>query len=370
MATIKNFLKKYGNANFEEVPFCDADILFLNTLSYADFSDYLKKHEELKTELVKYHDFRETDPEKLAKKYNRVGNDYVQFVKATLVSKRYGDLEIGYMQNVFSVKKQTQFFAMTFRLDNKIIVMYRGTDNTIVGRKEDFNMAFMDVIPAQIYAKKYLKKILRTVKGKVIVSGHSKGGNLAYYAFYNVTEKEKKRVSKVYNLDGPGFKEDLYDYEKYKDQLLKIVPSDDIVGILFDTSSNYTIIGSSSVSLMAHDPLSWMLTFKDQKCNFLIEQNLTPFSAALRDTINIWAKSYDEETVEEFVDFIFDFLGSDSKNTIKDVIRDYLFTGTLLKKQLANLDEQKQNQVRKMMKDLFKLYFKNLFKNDTKITKK
>ena len=59
-------------------------------------------------------------------------------------------------------ESQTQFSAITVKLEeDHYCVAYRGTDNTLIGWKEDFNMGFVCPVPGQKLAVDYRKKAAR-----------------------------------------------------------------------------------------------------------------------------------------------------------------------------------------------------------------
>ena len=58
-------------------------------------------------------------------------------------SKRFGTMKATKFVNKIEVENEKQFSAITIIMpDNTLYVSFRGTDNTIVGWKEDFNMSF------------------------------------------------------------------------------------------------------------------------------------------------------------------------------------------------------------------------------------
>ena len=119
---------------------------------------------------------------------------------------RFGSIELHDYINSVDTKTQTQFGAITFSLDkNNHYVAFRGTDNTIVGWKEDLNLAVQQEVPAQKRATSYLSDIASKYSGKLIVGGHSKGGNLALYSVFKAEKSIKDRIEKRVGFDGPGF---------------------------------------------------------------------------------------------------------------------------------------------------------------------
>lgn len=371
MATIKTFFKLHGNDPIEKVPFCETDILILNCLSYCAFTNTPEFKEEMKNKFFLFSTFDNKDSYKiLAEPFLTPGNEYVDFLEVFFKCERYKDLKFGHVLDHFSKKGEAQFFGMTFKFKNNLIIVFRGTDNSITGWKEDFNMALLDTIPAQELSKKYVEKIAKKLKGNFYISGHSKGGNLSYYSFFNVSDEIKKRVIKVYNLDGPGFRNDSYDYSLYEDKLLKIVPNDDIVGSLFDNSGNHKIVGSTKIGVFAHDLLTWSLDRQNSCLTSYEVKNLTPFSRAFKLTINDWFYNYSSSYVKEMTDFIFRFLEVNNRNTLGEIVKDFLLHGYIFTSEFDKISGDTKEIVYKMSKDFIKLYIKNLFSNDNKTLKK
>lgn len=366
--TLKTFLRINGNKTFEQVPFCEADLIVLNVMSYANFKDTSYFNEESKKGFIKLNVFGKASIIKIiTKNYITIGKSYTEFLKLFFTCSRYQDVDIGYFYNYFSLKKEAQFFGMTYKIDNKYFIVYRGTDNSIVGWKEDFNMALMDEIPAQNAAKNYAKKMIKEFNDvNFYISGHSKGGNLAYFTYFNLSKKDKARIIYTYNLDGPGFKDDDYDYKEYKERYIKIVPEDDVVGALFDNSNLFEIVPSTKASIGAHDMLTWIFDRKTKLTTLKRAKDLTLYSKTFKYTANTWYKSFDYEDVKTMVNFIFSLVDSNNALTLGSLVKDLLFSGDIYYKTLEDFDDAKKEKIKNMTRDFFKLYLKNLLvdKND------
>lgn len=371
--TLKTFLRINGNKTFEQVPFCEADLIVLNVMSYANFKDTSYFNDESKNGFIKLNVFGKASIIKIiTKNYITIGKSYTEFLKLFFTCSRYQDVDIGYFYNYFSLKKEAQFFGMTYKIDNKYFIVYRGTDNSIVGWKEDFNMALMDEVPAQNAAKNYAKKMLKEFSDiNFYISGHSKGGNLAYFTYFNLSKKDKARIIYTYNLDGPGFKDDDYDYKEYKERYIKIVPEDDVVGALFDNGNLYEAVPSTKASIGAHDMLTWIFDRKTKLTTLKRAKDLTLYSKTFKYTANSWYKSFDYEDVKTMVNFIFSLVDSNNALTLGSLVKDLLFSGDIYYKTLSDFDDAKKEKIKNMTKDFFKLYLKNLLvdKKDNNIKK-
>ena len=170
--------------------------------------------------------------------------------------------------NKIEVENEKQFSAITIIMpDNTLYVSFRGTDNTIVGWKEDFNMSFKSHIASQISAKEYLNMIAELYPNKKIrVGGHSKGGNIAVYSAIFATPQIRDRIINVYNNDGPGFCEDILETQEYQEMINKVhtyIPQSSIIGRLMNHKEKYTIIESTQKGIMQHDLYSWQILGKE-----------------------------------------------------------------------------------------------------------
>ena len=181
-------------------------------------------------------------------------------------SVRFGNLYISDFINKKDVEQEKQFSAITVHLPNDYIyVAFRGTDNTIVGWREDLNMCFSDTVPSQIDAVNYLNSIAKKYDNenlKIFVGGHSKGGNLAIYAAAFCDLKFQEKIVTVYNNDGPGFSENIVDTEEYRRILPKIqtfMPQTSIIGRLLNHKEKIIILESTQTGIMQHDLYSWQV---------------------------------------------------------------------------------------------------------------
>jgi hypothetical protein len=154
-----------------------------------------------------------------------------------------------------------QFSALTIYLPKEqMFVAFRGTDDTIVGWHEDFNMSHLEEVPAQRKATEYLNGLDITPDTGLYVGGHSKGGNLAVWGAVHATQHIQDRIVGVYSNDGPGFSEGTVQSEAYRNLSKRIsilLPNDSLVGLLLEHDARYAIVKSNRKGLFQHDGLSW-----------------------------------------------------------------------------------------------------------------
>ena len=368
MASIRGFLKQNGNKSFLDFPFCEADLVVIALLSYCNYEQSsITKNKDLYNSFTNIRDFMDENTKKRITNNFFKPNEFLSFLEMFNKSSRYDNVKLGFFEENRSNRNEIQFFGLTFFIDDKIFVTFRGTDRSVVGWQEDFDLVLKDVIPSQEEAKNYLFKMVNLLKKPVYVLGHSKGGNLAYFAYYFNDINVKDMVIKVYNLDGPGFKFDTKKlYKKNKEKLVKIVPHDDVVGILLNDPSELIICKSSEVNVNAHDLLTWQFDFFNKYKTLTRTKELTIYSETLRITINEFIKEIGIDNVKDVKTAIFEIV---KINKVKDVI--YIYEAALknIHNGLTEMRRENPEQVKQMeqlIKQFLKLYAKNFRKLEEK----
>ena len=202
-----------------------------------------------------------------AEKLGALSSPYIApMVKRLPETVRFREVMLTGFRQVYDEKKTEQFSALTLRLPGgQHYVTFRGTDDTIVGWKEDCLLTVMDEIPAQRDAVEYLTWAASVYPGKIAVGGHSKGGNLAMYAAAMVPESVQERIGNIYNNDGPGFQEKILQTEGYrriKPRIKTILSQNAMVGTLLWNDCDYTVVKSTAALLGAHDGFTWETTLR------------------------------------------------------------------------------------------------------------
>lgn len=318
MSNIFDYLAWRGDILFSQVPPGNVDALIFSTLAYVDYDGIVPEDvyhfvplREVVEKLFATLDFDERI---------RVENDKDLLLLAA-ESERFGRVGMCHYQNVFIPEEETQFAAVTFLLeDGSAFLAFRGTDNSLVGWKEDFNMTFQESIPAQRLAKEYVRNFASTTVADFHVGGHSKGGNLAVYAAAKNPLAVQRKIIEVYNHDGPGFKENMMTDPGYLAIVPKIqtfVPQSSVFGMLLEHKEPYTIIKSKKIGIMQHDPYTWEVMGND----FILVEELTADSRFLDRTMEAWLADMTNEERNEFVDAVFDLMMAEDTSNVKDILK-------------------------------------------------
>ena len=220
-----DYLEWRGDLPFSKSAFCDVDALILCQLSYLDFDGLLSADFSKKTSVKDLWAAFKSSPDfkKRCDLGALISQRTVRLLELCAASARFGKLFMsGYVSKI-DLQNEEQFSAVAFfekpRSANPFVA-FRGTDDTIVGWKEDFNLAIEESVPAQRDALAYLEGAAKKTRGKILVGGHSKGGNLAVYSSAFVAPKVQRRLERVYNFDGPGFRREIIEDARLK----KILP--------------------------------------------------------------------------------------------------------------------------------------------------
>ena len=330
MADLFDYIQWRGDLSFTQVPPNSVDALIFSALSYLSFSGSVEAMPEVPISLADAADefFRLTDQESRC----RAKADLSLLMEAAH-SRRFGSCMVLQYRDTLIPEEETQFAAITFLLDNdSAFLTFRGTDFSLIGWKEDFNMSFQETIPAQRLALQYTREIAEKYHMPLYLCGHSKGGNLAVFAAVKSEPEIRGRIVDVYNHDGPGFTEYLLGDPAYREMVPKlhtIIPQSSVIGMLLEHEEPYTVIKSKQIGLLQHDLYSWLLEGPD----FVPMQEITADSHFLNLTIKNWLADMTIDDRNEVVDAVFDLLSIGEVDSVLDIIhpkniRNYLRTLT------------------------------------------
>ncbi len=352
--TILDYLKEYGQIPLSQEPLNEVDSLILCQFAYLKFDGMVPDVKENKPfvtlqELAAHQDYEKLFKNVWFEKSNR------KLFEGMLASKRFQNLKLNCYVNIIETGWETQFSAITVLLeDGTLYVVYRGTDENIVGWKEDLNMAFLDPIPGQAYSVKYLNMVVGKLHQPFYIGGHSKGGNLAMYAAMNCPKEVQNRIIKVYNMDGPGFRPQVlekYGYEAIKDKTIKILPHSSLVGMIFEQGMDYRVVKSRALGLLQHDPFSWGVKYG----RFVDMEQVFEGQRFMNDTLNEWILSLDEEQAKKFIDTLYQVISASQKDNLIDFSTDLKTSITGMSAAVKEVDEETRQMIIEMLKALFQV---------------
>ncbi len=265
MGNIIDYVKWRGDITFSKSPMNEVDGLIFSILSYLYFDAVIDKVSTESITIKEYAQLVKKNDYKILSMILVKIQNYEELLAQCAKSARFKNVKLSNYVNIFDPKEEIQFAAVTFELDDKtMVIAYRGTDDTVAGWKEDFNMGFLDVIPSQARALEYLKLVAEhNPTKKFYLTGHSKGGNLAIYSAIKSPLKINSRIIGILNYDGPGFLGDILEdatYQRILPKIRSIVPESSIVGMLLERKESETIVKTTAIGgFYQHDGFTWEL---------------------------------------------------------------------------------------------------------------
>jgi hypothetical protein len=382
MATIFDYLAWRGDLSFDAAPPNNVDNIILSILSYFPFEKVFGIHRGYDSDVS---GAIETIPlkdaaEALLKSHAAIKkmhemeyffNDaQPKLLHSLAASQRYTALSVSYFAEHFDTEAEKQFAAVTFSpsgLDGCLsksknfpaYIAFRGTDTSLVGWKEDLNMALDEAVPSQLEAVNYVEKVARRINGRICLGGHSKGGNMAVYAASFCSKKVRNRIQRVYSNDGPGFHESVIRSEGFKEienRIVSVIPQSSIIGLLFEQGVKYKIIESAGQGFAQHNPFTWSVT-RDG----FVEVTKTAKSAEyIRKTIDAWLSTMDKEQTITFIETLYELLEKTGAKTIPDLTADWFKSAKIILDTFNRCDKKTKDALGKIFKSLFDIGTQNI----------
>lgn len=305
MATILDYLKWRGDLSFHAAPFNPVDAMILCEITCFPF-DHIVPADFTSAKLAISEACKGVVLDPIPPCCTP---DSPELKELAGTSARFGSIRIIGFRNIVDKQRGMQFCAASYQLpDGSNCIVFRGTDNTLIGWKEDLDLAYDDEVPAQAEAIRYLKEAASHVKGKLIVAGHSKGGNLAIYSGAFSGKRVHNRIQQIYNFDGPGFNENVIRNEAFldiADRIKTYVPQDSLFGLLLEHKAPYIVIHSNeSTGLKEHNLFTWHVTPFDIER----ERKISKTGENYRENISEWLELLSMEERKSFVNVVFDLI--------------------------------------------------------------
>lgn len=364
MANFMDYLSWRGDLTMQQSPLNEVDGVILARFSYAPFECAADAFSEenptigsVCAKLLAVEDL----------KSRLTQEDDWALLQTLMQCPRFRSLRLLAHENKLDLESQTQFSAVTVQIsDDQYYIAFRGTDRTLVGWKEDFNMSFVHPVPAQTLAVEYFTAIANTVCGELFLGGHSKGGNLAVYASAFCPADIQPRIRAVYNFDGPGFDACVLDTASYQAVCSRVhtfVPQSSIVGMLLEHEETYSIVHSTQkTGIWQHDIYSWQLM-----CNqFTCLDTVTNSSRFINSALKAWLTEMDRAKREKFVDTCYALLRSTNAQTLDDLGDRWFACAKTILKAARHLDESDRKIVSEALRTLMKCAKNEIFQRPRK----
>lgn len=312
---IFDYIDNYGIYTFQEKSFNEIDNAIFSFLSYANFTNILEERQELTiNEAGRKHLGLHPNKDRNVIAV-REGNKLLRYIKDV---KRYKDCILKNYEYVGN--DDVQFGALSIEYQkNEIYVSFEGTDELFSGWKENFMLSYQFPTLSHKMAISYLNRKFTFTNKKLIIGGHSKGGNLALVAAMFANPFVRTKINKIYNNDGPGLLEKEFSSKKYqniKKKYIHIIPNYSLVGLLLN-HSNDKVVTSTNKGILAHDIVYWVV-----EKNHFQKTTLSPISKELDKEIQNWFIHYKDQDKIEFINNLDEILKKSNITSILDLKRE------------------------------------------------
>ena len=346
MGNLFDYLKWRADISLSVKPFNEVDNLLLAGLSYTVFDGILSDSGEFKPLAEVADAFFSAHPREDIQKETGFMYRAPLLMDGMLSGERFHDMKLGYYINEVDSDVNAQISAVTFLTDDGCAyIAFRGTDSTLTGWREDFNLSYLPMTPGQKHARDYLNRVGSALPLPLRVGGHSKGGNFAVYASAFCERSIRDRITAVYTNDGPGFRDEVIGSEEYQQIIPKvqsIIPDTSVIGLLLSNTFPHHVVKSTASGLMQHDPSSWIIDrdrFEDAE--------LSDTGQFLDKTLDDWIGSLDNEERQSLTESVFTLLSSTGVDTFHEMSQQKFKSTMAVLTALSKLPKDRQAELLK-----------------------
>ena len=357
MANILDYLEWRGDLPFETSAFNEVDAVVFSRFSYIPFEGIVPDDFNHTVTVAEAAERFLGDAERMTQV---IYEDDLKLLAAMGASRRFGNLLLCGYVNQLDEEIQKQFSAITVKIfDDVSCVVYRGTDKTVVGSREDCNMAFLSPVPSQRTAVEYLRQAAEQIPGTFLLCGHSKGGNLAIYAAATCERTLQDRILKVCSMDGPGFEPNVLElagYNRMLSRMITYIPQNSVVGMLLEHREKYVVIRSMQEGFMQHDVYSWEVFGP----SLIHEEGITDECRVLNASLKEWIDNMDYDQRRQFVNSLFDLLDECDAKTTDDLQNNWHKDIGRILTSIKKMDEANRKVISQTILSLLKITRKNV----------
>lgn len=353
MEKLSQYVRRVGQDNWENRPAGELDFAAFSQIVYLPLDMALKSDEPMSLQEIALcmADLKVDNP------FSIYYRKRLELMREMAQHPRYAGIMLGNYVHDVRAEEEKQFCAITITLPGDIKVLcFEGTDLSLAGWKEDFNMSFESPVPAQQDACDYLTRIAgQDETCALILLGHSKGGNLAIYAGAFAQDNVQKRIQAIYSFDSPGLMDkdaQSAGYQAISGCIQAFLPQNSLVGVLMCRHDPSIIVKSSAFGVFQHDLFSWKIN-EDDTC-FIRADELTN-TAQLRDEVlNDWLAGVSFDERQKFSDAVYQVLSADeSRENVGDLIRFNYQAASRSLKALQDIDPTTRKMIRRLLQALF-----------------
>ena len=348
MKNMLDYIKEFGHVSFEERAFSEIDALVLTELEYLPLEKVVPSDENGENfvtvkEIAEY--MQEHKQELFDENPMMITQERHEVSQVIADAPRFQSLKFFGVVSVWDKDTTKQFAAVTVEVEPSVrLVIFRGTDETLIGWKEDFLMTYSPLVAAQTDAKEYLAKQASLFDGDLMVSGHSKGGNLAIYAAATQEEDVQLRIVDIFCFDSPGLYRSVLETKGYQNIVplaMRYIPQDSLVGLMLESEVPYVIVKSNATGAIQHSAMTWEI----EDGQFIKMEKLTKNSQLNDQTFKKWTESVSDEELELFWNVFFELLFSVGIDTVNDLYGQFMHYVQEFLKAAGEMDEEKREML-------------------------
>lgn len=345
MKNMLDYIKEFGHVSFEERAFSEIDALVLTELEYLPLEKVVPSDENGENfvtvkEIAEY--MQEHKQELFDENPMMITQERHEVSQVIADAPRFQSLKFFGVVSEWDKDTTKQFAAVTVEVEPSVrLVVFRGTDETLIGWKEDFLMTYSPLVAAQTDAKEYLAKQASLWGGDLMISGHSKGGNLAIYAAATQEEDVQLRIVDIFCFDSPGLYRSVLETKGYQNIVplaMRYIPQDSLVGLMLESEVPYVIVKSNATGAMQHSAMTWEI----EDGQFIKMEKLTKNSQLNDQTFKKWTESVSDEELELFWNVFFELLFSVGIDTVNDLYGQFMHYVQEFLKAAGEMDEEKR----------------------------
>lgn len=365
MAHLIDYLEKVENLTFDQEPLNILDKVCINEIGYLTYEKWLTASDLKKP--INLHDFAEG--KELNPDYSfMVTKERVELAEAMVRSRRFASLSISNYRSVLDKEVEKQFAAMIFSLSELDYhqLVFRGTDDSVIGWKEDFQLTYSREIPAHRSAMTFLEDHLPNLSGRITVSGHSKGGNLALYSAVQSSTSLREKIAELLLLDSPGLMKSLLEkpsYQELKARMTVIRPQDSVVGVMLYWDRPAQLVAAEGIGFAQHNALTWEVDLVAN--DFAYVDQPTELSQRLEETFQEWIETLPNQELKQVCDLVFDTILDSGIESLDDIgIQALPQIGQMLQ-EFGNLSDKQKKVLQDGFNQLLWIFWKSGNKKST-----
>ena len=344
MSNIFDYLDWRADIPFSLDPFNEVDNLILSELAYTDFSGIVPSDGDAVPLSVCCEQFFLTHSKEDILKDTSLTAKAPLLMEKMLSGTRFGTIRLCRYINEIDAEKTAQLSGLAFLLsDGTAYIAFRGTDSSIVGWKEDFDLGYLTETTGQLYAVEYLQHTASHIDSPLRIGGHSKGGNFAIFASSFCGSQIQDRIITVFSNDGPGFRAEIVESEDYLrilPKIISIVPDTSIIGMILFNRAKHRVVKSNAFGILQHDGFSWSV-----QRNRFETTDLSELGKIFDQTLDSWVDGMDDETRKSFTETVFSIIESTGMDSFHEISKQKLKAAEAMLSSFFTMPKEKQSEL-------------------------